>query len=196
MADHEHEHEHGHDAPVLPEPEKGDAWGIMGLFETPAELYHACEELRDAGYKTLDAMTPFPVHGLERAIGLKPTKIPFLALGGGITGLSSGIALTWYVNYDYPLNISGKVPFSYHVYIPVYFELTVLLSALTLFFSLWVMCGLPTFFHPTMRHKSFPRSSDDGFFVTILASDPKYDADETKQLLEKLGAKEVEEVCS
>ena len=193
----EHHDNHGHDeGPVLPEPEKGDVWGIMGFFETPAELYHACEELRDAGYKTLDAMTPFPVHGLEKAIGIQPTKLPFFVLGGGITGLSGGIGLTYYTNWDYPLNISGKVPFSYHVYIPVYFELTILFSALTCFVMLWALCKLPSFFHPTMRHTSFARSSDDAFFVTIEASDPKYDADETRKLLEKLGAKEVEEVHS
>ncbi len=196
MADHAHDDEHGEPVAVLPEPEKGEVWGIMALFETPAELYHACEELRDAGYRTLDAMTPFPVHGLEKAIGIKPTRLPFLVLGGGITGLSSGIALTYYVNVDYPLNISGKVPFSYHIYIPIYFELTVLLSALTCFFALWALCKLPTFFHPTMRHPSFARSSDDGFFVTIEATDPKYSADKTRALLEKLGAKEVEEVHS
>ena len=196
MADHAHDDEHGEPVAVLPEPEKGEVWGIMALFETPAELYHACEELRDAGYRTLDAMTPFPVHGLEKAIGIKPTRLPFLVLGGGITGLSSGIALTYYVNVDYPLNISGKVPFSYHIYIPIYFELTVLLGALTCFFALWALCKLPTFFHPTMRHPSFARSSDDGFFVTIEATDPKYSADKTRALLEKLGAKEVEEVHS
>ena len=117
-------------------------------------------------------------------------------LGGGAAGLSSAILLTWYVNWDYPLNISGKVPFSWHIYIPVYFELTILLSALTCFVTLWALCKLPTFFHATMRHKSFPRSSDDGFFVTIEASDPKYDAEDTKKLLEKLGAKEIEEVHS
>ncbi len=193
MAEHHHD---GHDEPVSDEPEKGDVWGMMGLFETPADLYHACEELRDAGYKGIDAMTPFPVHGLEKALGLQPTRLPFFVLGGGAAGLSSAILLTWYVNWDYPLNISGKVPFSWHIYIPVYFELTILLSALTCFVTLWALCKLPTFFHATMRHKSFPRSSDDGFFVTIEASDPKYDAEDTKKLLEKLGAKEIEEVHS
>jgi hypothetical protein len=194
MAEHHHD---GHDGePVSEEPEKGDVWGMMGLFETPADLYHACEELRDAGYQGIDAMTPFPVHGLEKALGLKPTKLPWFVLTGGATGLLSAILLTWYTNYDYPLNISGKVPFSWHIYIPVYFELTILFSALTCFVTLWALCKVPTFFHATMRHKSFPRATDDGFFVTIEASDPKYDAEDTKKLLEKLGAKEIEEVCS
>ncbi|MFO0556178.1 MAG: DUF3341 domain-containing protein [Polyangiaceae bacterium] len=196
MADaHEH-HGHGEAAAPLPEPEKGEAWGLMGLFETPGDLYHACEELRDAGYREIDALTPFPVHGLEKALGLKPTRLPFLVLAGGATGLSGGVALTWYVNYDYPLNISGKVPFSWQIYIPVYFELTVLFSAFACFFGLWALCKLPTFFHPTMRHKSFPRATNDGFFVTVEATDPKYDAKETRKLLEKLGATEVEEVAS
>jgi hypothetical protein len=194
MADAHDSHEDK--GPVLPEPEKDEAWGMVGMFETPEELYHAAEGLRDAGYKGIDAMTPFPVHGLEKALGIKPTKLPWIVLAGAAAGLSSGILLTWYVNYDYPLNISGKRPFSWHVYIPVYFELTVLFSALTCFFALWVLCQVPRFFHPTMRHKSFPRATDDGFFLTVEATDPKYDAAETRSLLEKLGAVEIEEVHS
>jgi hypothetical protein len=172
----------------------GELWGMMALFETPAELYQACEQMRDAGYQDFDAQTPFPVHGLEKAIGIKPTKLPWFVLVGGFTGLASAILLTWYVNWDYPLNISGKRPFSYHVYIPVYFELTVLFAALTCFFGLWIICKLPMFFHPTMRHRSFPRATDDGFFIVVPATDPKYDASGTKKLLEKLGATEIEEV--
>ena len=174
-----HDDAHGHDAGppagTTPPPD-GDVWGTMGLFETPEALYHAAEEFRDAGYRAIDALTPFPVHGLEKALGLKPTRLPFIVLAGGASGLSGGIALTWYVNWDYPLNISGKAPFSWQVYIPIYFELTILLSALFCFFGLWALCRLPTFFHATNRHKSFPRATDDGFFLTVEAVDPKYDA--------------------
>lgn len=172
----------------------GELYGLVGYFETPEALYTACEELRDAGYRAFDAQTPFPVHGLEKAMGLKPTKLPWFVLLGGITGLSSGIALTWYVNHDYPLNISGKPPFSWQIYIPIYFELTILLSALTCFFGLWIMCKLPMFYHPTMKHPAFPRCTDDGFLICVEARDPKYDAGETKAFLDKLGAKQVEEV--
>ncbi len=192
----DHSHDPSGPAPGTVEPEKGELWGMLGIFETPQDLYHACEELRDAGYKAIDALTPFPVHGLEKALGLKPSIMPWLVLVGGATGLSSGIALTWYVNWDYPLNISGKAPFSWHVYIPVYFELTILISAFFAFFGLWAVCKLPTFFHAVMRHKQFPRALDDGFFVTVEATDPKYDPKKTRQLLEKLGAKDVEEVHS
>jgi len=189
--------DHAHDAPAEAEPvERGELYALMGFFEKPDEIYHACEELRDAGYKAFDAQTPFPVHGLEKAMGLRPTRLPFFCLAGGLTGLTSAIALTWYCNWDYPLNISGKLPFSYQVYIPIYFELTILFTALTTFFGLWAFCKLPMFFHPTMTHKSFPRTTDDAFFVIIEAKDPKFNADKTRAMLEKLGAKEVEEVFS
>jgi hypothetical protein len=200
MSDAHDTHGSGHDEsgppPGTTPPDQGELWGMTGLFETPEALYTACEGLRDAGYKAIDALTPFPVHGLEKALGIKPTKLPWIVLMGSITGLSSGVLLTWYVNWDYPLNISGKRPFSWQVYIPVYFELTILLSALFCFFGLWALCRLPTYFHAMNRHKSFPRATDDGFFVTIEAVDPKYDASKTRALLEKLGAKEIEEVHS
>jgi len=195
-------HDHADSADAEP-AEKGELYGVMGYFETPAELYHACEELRDAGFKDFDAQTPFPVHGLEKAMGLRPTKLPWFVLGGGLTGLSSAVLLTWYCNWDYPINISGKYAFSYQVYIPIYFELTILLTALTCFFGLWIICKLPMFFHATMTHKAFPRTTDDAFFLCVEAIDPKFvrsedakdgDAPDTKSILEKLGAKEVEEV--
>lgn len=191
-------HASHHDDPAAEnaEPEQGDLWGMMGLFETPADLYHACEGLRDAGYKDIDALTPFPVHGLEKALAIKPTPLPWYSLTGAATGLSSGVALTYYVAIDYPINISGKPSFSWHIYVPVYFELTILLTALFTFVAIWGLSRLPTFFHAAMRHKSFPRSSDDGFFITVEATDPKYHAEKTKKLLEKLGATEIEEVHS
>lgn len=174
----------------------GETWGIAGHFDTPAALYHACEKLRDKGYLHFDAQTPFPVHGLEKAMGLPPTKLPWASLIGGFTGLTSGIALTWYTNADYPINIGGKPPFSWQIYIPVYFELTILLTALCTFFGLWIICGLPRFFHPTMTHKAFTKTTTDAFFLCVEARDPKYDAKKTRALLEELGAKDVEEVLA
>jgi len=100
------------------------------------------------------------------------------------------------VSVDYPLNISGKPAFSWQAYIPVLFELTVLISGFGCFFGLWALCRLPMFFHPTFAHPSFERASDDVFFISVEASDPKYDAVKTRELLEKLGANEVMEVAS
>ncbi|APR79672.1 ABC-type Fe3+ transport system protein [Minicystis rosea] len=184
-----------------PYPEKAtkiehhELFGLMGWFTTPAELYHACETLRDAGYKQFDAHTPFPVHGLEKAMGLPRTKFPLIVFGGGVTGLTGAIALAYYTQaVDYPQNISGKLPFSYQAYIPIFFELTVLLAGLTCFFGLWAWLRLPTFFHPTFQHPSFHRHSDDAFFISVEAKDPKFDREKTREMLENLGVKELQEV--
>ncbi len=191
-----HGDEHEHDEAEPADSAERELYGIMGYFEKPAELYHACEEVRDAGYKAFDAQTPFPVHGLEKAMGLKPTRLPFFVLAGGATGLTTAVALTYYCNWDYPLNIAGKPAFSWQIYIPIYFELTILLTALTTFVALWAMCGLPRFFHPTMTHKSFQRTTTDGFFVVVESKDPKFNLAKTKDLLTTLGAQDVEEVLA
>ncbi len=171
-------------------------YGIAGWFETPAELYHACEALRDAGYQRFDAHTPFPVHGLEKAMGLRPTRFPWLVLCGGLTGLTFALALAYFTQViDYPLNISGKQSWSYQAYIPVFFELTILFSGLTCFFGLWAVNGLPRFHHPTVNHPSFHRATDDAFFVSVEAEDPRFDRAETRSMLEGLGAREVEELA-
>ncbi len=173
----------------------GEIFGLMGYFETPAALYRACEALRDAGYQRFDAHTPFPVHGLEKAMGLRPTRFPWLVLGGGVTGLASAVALAWYTQaVDYPLNISGKPAFSYQAFIPVFFEITILLAALTCFFGLWAANGLPRFFHPTFTHPSFHRATDDAFFLSVESADPRFDRVATQKLLADLGARELEEV--
>lgn len=175
----------------------GDLFGLMGWFPTPAELYQACEVLRDAGYKEFDAHTPFPVHGLEKAMGLPPTKFPFIVFGGGVFGLTGAITLAYYTQEVwYPQNISGKLPFSWQAYIPIFFELTVLAAGLTCFFGLWAWLKLPMPSHPTFQHPSFHRHSDDAFFISVEAKDPKFDREKTKAMLEKLGILELQEVRS
>ncbi len=189
------------DAPTskpLPRPApQANIHALMGWFATPAELYRACEVLRDAGYQRFDAHTPFPVHGLEHAMGLRPTRFPWLVLGGGVLGLVSAVALAWYTQaVDYPLAISGKPAFSVQAFIPVFFELTVLAAALTCFFGLWAVSGLPRFFHPTLTHPSFHRATDDAFFLSVEAGDPRFDRLETRALLAGLGIRELAEVTS
>lgn len=168
---------------------------VVGWFETPAGIYHCCEHLRDQGYRDFDAYTPFPVHGLERAMGLKPSRLPWIVLGGGATGLIGATLLQWWTGgVDYPLNISGKPPFALQSSIPIMFELTVLLSAFGAFFGLWALNRLPMPFHPVMQHPSFHKATDDRFFIAVEAKDPKFDAAKVTAMLEKLGAREVEEV--
>jgi hypothetical protein len=170
-------------------------YGLVGWFETPAKLYHACEKLRDEGYKAFDAYTPFPVHGLEHAMGLKPSKMPWISLAGGVLGLSLCIWLAYFTQgLWYPHNVGGKPPFTFIVYVPIFFELTVLFAAFFTFFGVWAINQLPMFFHPVMQHPSFHRATDDRFFVSVEARDEKFDAAHTRALLEKLGAQEVSEV--
>lgn len=170
---------------------------LMGWYETPAELYRACEALRDAGYRRFDAHTPFAVHGLEHAMGLRPSRLPWIVLGGGLFGLFGSVALAWYTQgYDYPQNISGKEAFSFQAYVPVFFELTVLCAAFAAFFGLWAMNRLPRFSHPVHAHPSFPRATDDAFFISVEAADPEYDSVATRRLLAGLGARELQEVAS
>ena len=170
---------------------------LMGWYETPGELYKACEALRDAGYQRFDAHTPFAVHGLEHAMGLRPSRLPWIVLGGGLFGLVGSVLLAWYTQgVDYPQNISGKEAFSYQAFIPVFFELTVLCAAFATFFGMWSMNKLPRFFHPVQTHPSFERATDDLFFISVEAADPKYDRVATRRLLTALGTRELCEVGS
>lgn len=171
-------------------------YGTVGVFDTPAEILHAAEELRDAGFKQIDALTPFPVHGMEKALGLSSSVMPWIALAGGAFGLIGMVSLAYFVSWDYPLNISGKPVFSWQAYVPLFFELMVLFCAFATFFGLWGVCRLPTFFHPVMTHPRFPQITDDKFMMVIDAKDPLYDAVKVKEVLERLGGHDVTEVQS
>ncbi len=176
-------------------PDGTKPFALVGWFETAADLYHACEKLRDAGYK-MDAHTPFPVHGLEKAMGVPPSKLPWIVLGGAFFGGTGAFTLQWWIHaVEYPQNISGKPFFAFQAYVPVTFELTVLFSAFAAFFGLWALCRLPQFFHPVMQHPSFDRATDDRFFVSIETNEPGFDLDRARALLAKLGAHEVTEVA-
>ena len=171
-------------------------YGTVGVFETPGAILAAATELRDAGYKEIDALTPFPVHGMERALGLRSSKMPWISLAGAIFGISGMFWLSHYVSWDYPLNISGKPVFSWQAYVPLYFELMVLFCAFATFFGLWGLCKLPTYFHPAMTHPRFPGATDDKFLLVVEARDGLYEGAKVRALLEKLGAHDVIEVQS
>jgi hypothetical protein len=173
----------------------GAPFALVGYFDTPAQVYHACEALRDSGYKEFDAHTPFPIHGLERAMGLPPSRLPWIVLACGLTGFGSALLMQiWMSVYDYPLIIGGKPFLTLPSYVPITFELTILFSAFGAFFGMWGLNGLPRYFHPVMQHPSFAKASDDKFFVAVEATDPQYDAVKTRALLEGLGIRELEEV--
>ena len=171
-------------------------YGLVGVTDTPAQIFEVCEKLRDSGYKHFEAHTPFPVHGLERAMGIPPSRVPWISLAGGAFGLLGMVALTYYTAIDYPWNISGKPAFSWQVYVPLFFEMMVLFSSFGTFFGMWGLNKLPTFFHPVMQHPMFHRASDDRFLIAVEAKDPSYDPVKTRALLEKMGVHDLAEVQS
>ena len=175
----------------------GDRFGLVAEFASPAELYHACEKVRDAGYTRWDAHAPFPIHGIERAMGLKASKLPWIVLVLALGGAAAGMGLQgWVATIAYPLVISGKPFFSWPAFVPVTFELGVLGGAVGAVFGMFALNQLPTLYHPLFSNPRFERASDDGFFISIESWDPRFDAAKTEELLRGLGATHVEAVAS
>lgn len=170
-------------------------YGLLAEYETPGELYRACEKVRDAGYGAWDAHTPFPVHGLEKAMGLRPSIVPWIVAVMGFSGAGLGYLMQWWMSaVDYPLIISGKPFNSYQAFVPVIFELGILLGSFGAVFGMLGLNRLPTLYHSLFNSDRFARVTDDRFFISIEARDPKYDPARTRTLLESTGALHVEEV--
>jgi len=171
-------------------------WGLLAEFDTPQTIYHACENVRDEGYRNWDAHVPFPVHNLEKAMGVPASKVPWIVLGMALFGLMAGFTLQWWTTaVDYPVMVAGKPFVSWPAWVPVTFELTILLGAFGAVFGMLALNRLPTFHHPLFNSERFERATDDKFFIAIEARDPLYDAKKTRKLLQKLGAVNVEEIA-
>ncbi|HUP23478.1 MAG TPA: DUF3341 domain-containing protein [Thermoanaerobaculia bacterium] len=183
---------------LVPElPEGREHYGALGRFADARSLYRACERVRDAGYTKWDAHTPFPVHGLERAMGLRSSPLPFVVLATGLGGAATGMLLQWWVHTQaYPLNFSGKPTFSWPAFVPVTFELGVLGAALGAVFGMFALNKLPMLHHPLFTSERFERASDDGLFISIESWDPKFDAQGTTAFLSEIGALEVELIAA
>lgn len=168
---------------------------VMAEFTDVDSLMMAAERVRDAGFKKWDCHTPFPVHGLDDAMGVKMTRLPWIVLLMGVTGCGLAVLMQWWMNaVDYPYIISGKPRFSLPANIPIIFEMTVLFAAFTAFFAMWIMNDLPRWFSPLSRKPKFARATNDRFFVVIEAADPQFDGVRTADFLSGLGAASVEEV--
>jgi hypothetical protein len=168
-------------------------FGVLAEFETAASVYHACEKVRDAGYTKWDAHTPFSVHGLDKAMGLKASPLPWIVLVMGLTGAVFGYGLqVWVHSIRYPLIISGKPFYAWPAYIPVAFELTVLFACLGAVLGLFGLAKLPQLYHSLFRSPRFKAATDDKFFISIEAGDPVFDTQATQAMLRQLGATHVE----
>jgi hypothetical protein len=170
-------------------------FGLLAEYDTAASLYAACEKVRDAGYAAWDAYSPFPVHGLERAMGLRASLVPWIVCVMGFTGAGLGFLLQWWTSsIDYPLIISAKPYNSFQAFVPVTFECGILIGAFGAVFGMFGLNRLPQLYHSLFNAKRFERVTDDKFFIAIENRDPRFDPEETRALLESTGALVVEEV--
>ena len=170
-------------------------YGLMAEFDTAAELVDAARAVRDAGFRKTDAFSPFPIHEMDEALGIKRSVLPLLVFFGGITGLMLGIGLQVFVHYiDYPLNIGGRPFLSWILFVPASFELTILLAGFTAVFGMLFLNGLPRPYHPVFNVPRFALATREKFFLLIESADEKYDYDETKEFLQSLNPQEVFDV--
>ena len=169
-------------------------FGLMAEFETADKLLEATVKTATAGYKRIEAYSPFPIEGLADAIGFR-TRLPLIVLIGGIIGGLSGFFLQYWVSViHYPINVGGRPLNSWPSFIPVTFELTILFAGLTAAIAMLALNGLPMPYHPVFNVPRFELASNDRFFLTIESNDPQFQLNTTRSFLEGLGAKGVYEI--
>lgn len=174
---------------------KPSIYGLVAVFEQPGQLIAAAERAHTEGYRSMDAYTPFPVHGLSEALGHRGVRLPWIVLGGALTGAAVGYFMQYYsAVIAYPLNIGGRPYHSWPSFIPITFELTILFAALAAVLGMLALNGLPQPYHPLFNVPSFELASRTHFFLCIEATDPKFDRNETRRFLESLQPLEVSEV--
>lgn len=172
-----------------------ELYGLLAEFTTPEALLGAAKAATAQGYTQMDAYTPIPVHGLDRALGKRRSRLPLVFLLGGLAGGSSGYFMQWYaMAIYYPLNIGGRPLHSWPSFIPVTFELTILISALSGVLALFLMMRLPRPHHPLFQAKDFDRASNDRFFLCIESMDPKFSLESVRKFLQDLRPVQVTEV--
>ncbi len=171
-----------------------DIHGVMAVFETPADAMHAAETVRDAGYKRWDVHTPFAVHGMDAAMGLKNSKVGWFTFIGGLSGYTLGMLMIWWMNaVDYQIVVGGKPMFSPFYSFPVAYECTILLASFGSLFGMLFLNRLPRLHHPLLANRTFCQgATHDKFIVVIESSDPRYSEVETRELLESAGSKHIE----
>lgn len=170
-------------------------FGILAEFDSATDLVDAARAVRDAGYTKTDAFSPFPLHEIDEALGIKRSILPYLIFAGGVTGLLSGLGLVYYVHViDFPIIVGGRPHFSLPSFIPPMFELTILFSAFVAVFGMLFLNGLPSPYHPLFNVPRFALATREKFFLVIEAADPVYEYEKTKSFMEALKPQEVFDV--
>ena len=171
-------------------------FGIIAKFDTPADVMHAAEKVRDAGFKRWDVITPFPIHGLDGAMGLKRSWVPRFTIVGGTIGFITGMSMIFIANAStlelpgyikgYPLIVGGKPLFSPMFAFPVSYELTILFSAFASIIGMFLLNKLPMHYHPTLKMERMAEATDDKFFLYIEKEDPQFDDAKTRAFMKSL----------
>lgn len=170
-------------------------YGLVARFDSPEELIAAAERVRDEGYKKIDAYTPFPVEGLTEALGVKPSRLGYIVLAGGITGTIFGLLLQYFAMVlSYPVIVFGRPHFAWPSFIVPAFETTILFAAFAAVFGMLILNGLPRPYHSIFNAPGFEAASRDGFFLAVEADDPRFDLERSRALLETLAPGRVSEV--
>jgi Alternative complex III, ActD subunit len=171
-------------------------YGLIAEFEDPTSLVSAAHRAHGSGYRCMDAYSPFPIEELHEALGTHHTKLPLIVLIGGIVGGLGGYALQYWASaIAYPLNIGGKPLHSWPAFIPITFECTILVAALSAVLGMLALNGLPQPYHPVFNVARFALASRNRFFLCIEARDPKFDLEQTRRFLETLSPREVTTVA-
>ena len=170
-------------------------YGILAEFANPGELYHAAQKVNKEGFKEYDTFSPFPIHGMDKAMSLKKSKLGWIVIVHALMGLTGAFAMMYFMSViDYPINISGKPFANIPAWVPIMFELTILLSAFGTVFGMLFLNGLPRLNHPLFTSERFKKVTDDGFFLCIESTDSKFDAEQVRGLLRDLGASHIEDI--
>lgn len=163
-------------------------YGIMAEFSDPAATYHAAEKMRDAGYKAWDVYSPFPIHGIDEAMGLRTSRVPLMCGILGLSGAGLGYLFQWWVSTrGYATVVQGKPFGAWQPLMPIIFEFGVIFTSFTALLGMLAFNRLPMWYHPLMKKERFLKASDDRFIICIESRDPKFDPAGTRKLLENAG---------
>lgn len=172
---------------------KQKTYGIIAEFGNSGALIEAAKKIRDSGYEKFDCHSPFPIHGMDKAMGIGRSPLGYIIAIIAFAAMCGGLLLQYWTNaVDYPYVISGKPFASYQTYAPVGFAITVLTSAICTFIIMLALNGLPRLHNPLFFSNRFAKATDDGFFVSIEKDDPKFDASKIKKFLESIGGNNIE----
>jgi len=170
--------------------EMGPHYGVIGDFDSPEALLRAIRTARTAGYTKLEAYTPFPIHGIDDAMGEPRSPLGKIVIACALVGLTLAVVLQWWTGaVDYPLIIAGKPLFAVEPSIPIMFELSVLLGAFGAVIGMFALNKLPTYYHPAFNFSRWAGATNDRFLLAIEAGDPKFNAQEIQVLMESLGSR-------